>query len=513
VIALLVVGPIVAGLLSYGLPRSAERQARWIGVGVAFAAFALAAASHGAADESVRWLQRPFTTNFHVGIGAGPSYWIVLLLTLSTGCALMVSRVSRLRDFVAAMLVLLGAMTGVFVARDLLLFALFWDLMLVPVFLVLIAWSPSPSGAIAWKYFIYNAAGGLALLLATAAYGVVQGSTDVIGAPSGTLAPISPAWSLWIFAGFALAFLIKTPVWPLHTWMPDTYADLPAPMAAVVSAVQSKAGLYGFIVIGLPLFDGPMHAAAPLMFGLGLIALVYGAVAALVEDDTKRVVAYSSLSHLGLIVLAIFSFNPIALGGAVVYIVAHGLFSAGLFMTIGEVEFREETRSLSRLGGLGARNPRLAGGLTIVTLAALGLPGLCGFAGEILILTGLYQAGDVWPTIVALVPIIIAAAYMLRVFQGVMQGPQIPDLPQREDMSALEIAAFAPLAIGIVLLGIDPRLVAESRSASRPPLHWVACPPSGGTTAYVEGTSTSRTLDPQDAAACRDAAAAAKGAR
>jgi NADH-quinone oxidoreductase subunit M len=363
-------------------------------------------------------------------------------------------------------LFLLGAMTGVFVARDLLLFALFWDLMLIPVFLTLVAWSPTKTSTTAWRYLIYNLVGGLTLLLATAAYGIVQGSTDVIGAPAASLAPISPVWALWIFAGFALGFLIKTPVWPLHTWMPETYADLPSPMAAVVSAVQSKAGLYGFIVIGLPLLPGAMHAAAPFMFDLGLIGLVYGALAALVQDDTKRVVAYSSLSHLGLILLGIFSFDPIALGGAIVYMVAHGLFSAGLFMTIGEVELREDTRLLSRLGGLGARNPRLAGGLTIVTLAALGLPGLCGFAGEILILTGLYRAGYVWETIVALVPIVLAAAYMLRVFQGVMQGPEVPDVPQREDMTPLEILALAPLVVAIVLLGVNPGPVAAARAAA-----------------------------------------------
>ena len=205
------------------------------------------------ADESIRWIQRPFTANFHVGIG-GASYWILLLLTLVTACAIAVIRVPRTRDFVAQMLLLLGAMSGVFLARDLMLFALFWDLMLLPVFVVLIAWSPTKTANTAWRYFVYNLTGGLALLLATAAYGIVQGTTDVIGIDPGKLATISDAWAFWIFAGFAFAFAIKTPLWPLHTWMPETYADLPAPMVAVVSAVQSKAGLYGFLVVGSALF-------------------------------------------------------------------------------------------------------------------------------------------------------------------------------------------------------------------------------------------------------------------
>ncbi len=455
-IAALVLVPILVGLGLYALPRSAENAARNVGVVVGFGSFVVALLGANAPDESVRWLSRPFAANFHVGLD-GVSYWIVLLLALATGCALVVTRVPRVRDFVAQMLLLQGAMTGVFVARDLLLFALFWDLMLIPVFLVLIAYSRTPGGGTAWRYLVYNLAGGLALLLATASFGVIQGTTDVLGAhPAASPGVVPPGWAGWIFAGFALAFFVKTPLWPLHTWMPETYAELPAPMAAVVSAVQSKAGLYGLLVVGLPFLPGAMHDARPLAFALGLVALVYGALAALTEDDAKRVVAYSSLSHLGLIVLAIFSGNAYALGGAVVYIVAHGLFSAGLFIVMGQVEAREDTRSLARLGGLGGRNPKLAGALTIVALAALGLPGLCGFAGEILILTGLYAAGYWWAVLVALVPIVIAAAYMLRVLQGVMNGPEIADLPEREDMNALEILALAPLAIAIVLVGVDP---------------------------------------------------------
>jgi NADH-quinone oxidoreductase subunit M len=455
-IAALVVVPILAGLALYLIPRSADAFAKWFGVLIAFGAFAVAILYNGAPDESLRWLQRPFTANFHVGLG-GLSYWIVLLLALTTGCALLAMRVPRQRDFVAQMLVLLGTMIGVFVARDLLLFALFWDFMLIPVFLILVAWAPGNGAGSAWRYLIYNLTGGLALLLATAAYGVVEGSTDVIGLSVGHGASaIGASWGIWIFAGYAFAFLVKTPAWPFHTWMPDTYADLPAPAVAVVSAVQSKAGLYGFLAIAAPLLPDQMLQATTPLFMMGLVGLIYGALIALVQDDAKRVVAYSSLSHLGLILLAIFSANPTAIGGAAVYIIAHGLFSAGLFLTIGQIEDREETRLISRLGGLGSRNPKLAGALTVVVLAALGLPGLCGFAGEILILTGLYQAGAMFATIIALVPIVFAAAYMLRLFQGFMHGPERADIPQRSDMRPLEFLALAPLVLAMVLLGVYP---------------------------------------------------------
>jgi NADH-quinone oxidoreductase subunit M len=486
----LAIVPVLAGLALYLLPRSAPNAAKWIGVGVSFVAFAAVLGLRGAPDESVPWFRYPFVANFHVGLGSGISFWIAALLALVSGCALAVVRVPRQRDFVAQMVILLGAMMGVFIARDLLVFALFWDLQLIPVFLILIGWSPERHGRSAWRYLIYNLAGGLALLLAAAAFGIAAQSTDVIGLPSpaGTSWIENAGWGGWIFAGIALAFLVKTPVWPLHTWMPETYADLPPPAAALVSAVQSKGGLYGFIAIAAPLLPGPVHAAAPWLIGLGAIGLLYGAFVALVEDDAKRVVAYSSLSHLGLILIAIFSFDPVALAGAIVYLIAHGLFSAGLFLVLGEVESREDTRLISRLGGLGARNPRLAGALVILSLAALGLPGLAGFAGEILIVTGVYRAGFLWPSLFALVAIVLAAAYMLRLFQGVMQGPEVADLPQRPDMTGAEMLALAPLVLAIVLLGVNPGPVAAAaREMLAPPAPVVSVRPR-------EPVATSREL-------------------
>lgn len=451
----LVLGPILVGLALYALPRAAGGAARAIAAAVGGLSFVAIVVDPHAADATARWLSRPFEAAFHFGYGP-LSYWIVLLLAIATFSAALSIGGTRARDIAAQLLMLQGAMNGLFLAKDLLLFALFWDLMLIPVFLVMVGTSTHAGPA--WKYLIYNLVGGLALLLATAAFGVVAGSTDVIGT---RLAPgtIGTAWGYWIFAGFAFAFLVKTPVFPLHTWMPDTYADLPAPMVAVVSAVQSKGGLYGFLTIVLPFLAYEAAWAQPIMFVLGLIALVYGALVALAQRDAKRVVAYSSLSHLGLILLAIFSRQPLAIEGAAVYIVAHGFFSAALFLALGSVEVREETRDLARLGGLGARNPKLAGGLMLAALAALGLPGLAGFAGEILILTGLYRGGFVWPAIVALLPVILASAYMLRLFQGIMNGPELPDLPERRDLTWVEGLALAPLVAGFVWLGIDPSAV------------------------------------------------------
>ncbi|HTW82987.1 MAG TPA: NADH-quinone oxidoreductase subunit M [Candidatus Sulfotelmatobacter sp.] len=464
ILTALVLVPIVVGFALYALPRTATGALRAIPALVAALAFfaALAGYAGGVPDVSVHWLARPFSAAFHLGFGP-VSVWIVALLAVVTfSAALAIPASPRARALAAQLLVLQGAMNGVFLTKDLLLFALFWDLMLLPVFLVLI--DHASHARAAWKYLVYNLAGGLALLLATAAYGVVAGSTDVIGhAPAPV---IGATWGAWIFAGFALAFLIKTPVFPFHTWMPETYAELPPVMAAVVSAVQSKAGLYGFLVIGVPLLQAQMVDARGLMIALGLASLLYGALAALAANDAKRVVAYSSLSHLGLILIAVFSGSPLASTGALVYIVAHGLFSAALFITLGAVEQREETRDVTRLGGLGARNPRLAGALVLAALAALGLPGLAGFAGEILILTGVFKSGLVWPAIVALLPIILASAYMLRLYQGIMNGPEIPDLPVRRDLSWREGLALAPLVAAFVWLGVNPSALTVTPAAA-----------------------------------------------
>jgi NADH-quinone oxidoreductase subunit M len=461
----LVLGPIVVGFLLYLVPRRQVAALRAIGAAVAALTFVAALADPHAPDASLHWLSRPFEASFHLGFGP-VSYWIVLLLSLATFGAVLAVGGNRAREVAAQLMILQGAMNGVFLAKDLLLFALFWDLMLIPVFLVLV--DAGPRARSAWKYLIYNLSGGLALLLATAAFGVVAGTTDVIGNPAAHPG-IGMSWGLWIFAGLAFAFLVKTPVFPFHTWMPDTYADLPPPVVAVVSAVQSKAGLYGFLAIVLPFLAPEAARAQTLMFVLGTIALVYGALAALAERDAKRVVAYSSLSHLGLILLAIFSGSQLAIEGAVVYMVAHGLFSAALFLALGAVEQREETRDLARLGGLAARNPKLGGALLLGALAALGLPGLAGFTGEILILTGLFQAGFVWPALIALVAVVLASAYMLRLFQGIMNGPDVPDLPERRDLTWIEGLAIAPLIVAFVLLGLNPGpVVALVAQAAKP---------------------------------------------
>jgi NADH-quinone oxidoreductase subunit M len=453
--------PMIAGAALFALPADDRRVSKAVGALVAVATFVMLLVGRDA-EWSVRWLSRPFESAFD--FGATPiSFWIAIMLALCTACAILATNVPRARTMISLLLFLEGAMLGMFLSRDVLAFALFWDLMLLPVFFALLGWGEHASTA--WRYLIYNFAGGLALLFAVAAFGIIYGSTDVIGRAE---APLVGSWAPWIFAGLAFAFLIKTPVWPLHTWMPPTYSEAPPPMVAVVGAVQSKAGLYGFIAILMAFMPDYLRQYSGVLISLGAVSLIYGAVIALIQHDVKRIVAYSSLSHLGLIVIAIATQNPIALQGALVYIVAHGLFTAALFLILGYVEEREETRSLIRLGGLGKANPKLAGAFCIAALAALGLPGLAGFVGEIVILIGIYQAGFTWAAIVALVAIVLASAYVLRLFQGVMNGPEVEDLPVRRDLTWIEGLAVAPLLAALVLVGVQPHAIMAALSGVMP---------------------------------------------
>jgi NADH-quinone oxidoreductase subunit M len=453
--------PMIAGAALFALPADDRRVSKAVGALVAVATFVMLLVGRDS-QWSVRWLSRPFESAFD--FGATPiSFWIAIMLALCTACAILATNVPRARTMISLLLFLEGAMLGMFLSRDVLAFALFWDLMLLPVFFALLGWGEHASTA--WRYLIYNFAGGLALLFAVAAFGIIYGSTDVIGRAE---APLVGSWAPWIFAGLAFAFLIKTPVWPLHTWMPPTYSEAPPPMVAVVGAVQSKAGLYGYIAILMAFMPDYLRQYSGVLISLGAVSLIYGAVIALIQHDVKRIVAYSSLSHLGLIVIAIATQNPIALQGALVYIVAHGLFTAALFLILGYVEEREETRSLIRLGGLGKANPKLAGAFCIAALAALGLPGLAGFVGEIVILIGIYQAGFTWAAIVALVAIVLASAYVLRLFQGVMNGPEVEDLPVRRDLTWIEGLAVAPLLAALVLVGVQPHAIMAALSGVMP---------------------------------------------
>ena len=469
-IDLVVFLPAIAAIALLFIRRDALAALKAVALLGALATFVLSlgfvAGGFGSSfDESVPWISGSWTAAYHLHVG-GLSVWFVLLTTLVSAAAIWgafsYADAGKLRGFLALLLFFETTLLGLFTAADLLLFYVYWDLMLIPVFLLLVGYAGSDEARkAAWSYLIYNGAGGLVLLLGVVGVVLRTGTFEVLG-QTYSFGPLES----WLFAGFAIAFLVKTPSFPFHAWMPPTYTNAPPPLVAMVSGIQSKAGLFGFLVFALPLFPNAAKIWAPVLLVLAVISIVYGAFAALGQRDMKTLVAYSSLSHLGLVVLALFAFDFTSVTGSIVMIVSHGLISAALFLMLGFIEERVGSREVGAFGGLAAHAPRLQALMLVAAMAALGLPGLSGFAGEFLILIGAWQTQPVY-TAITLIAIVIASAYVLKLFQAALHGPEsVPGGRQYGDLRAREIWLVAPLLAGIFLLGVWPGLLQQRAPAA-----------------------------------------------
>jgi len=481
--------PLAFGLLTLLVPRGNQ----WIrilpilgavvtlGMSVGFAAGYFVLGSTATTSSIHPWIAGPWTAAYHVRVDA-TSIWFVLLTTFvavpAIWAAWSYADAGRLRGFMSLLLAFESTLLGLFTAADLLVFYVYWDLMLIPVFVLLAGYTGDPQARrAAWAYLIYNGAGGLVLLLGVVGLVVATHTFEVLGAPFSL--PAALQW--WLFGAFAIAFLVKTPAFPFHAWMPPTYTQSPSPLVAMISGIQSKAGLYGFIVFALPLFPVAAHAWAPFMLGIALLSIVYGAFAALAQTDMKTLVAYTSLSHLGLVLLALFAFDITSLPASILMIVSHGLISAALFIMLGFIEERVRTRDLFAFGGLAAKAPRLQALMLIAAMAALGLPGLSGFAGEFLILVGSWQTQPV-VTAISLIAIVIASVYVLRLYQAAIHGEyRVPaGATGAMELRPREMLIVAPLLAAIVFLGVWPAYL-TSRTSTPAPL------PSRPVTSQVSG--------------------------
>ena len=452
--------PLITALALLIVPRAAAGALKGVALLGAAATFVLSLGlltigKGETLEQSVPWISGAWTAAYHVRVDTLSLYFVLLTTLLSAvaiWAAFSYADERRLRGFLCLLLTFETTLLGLFTAGDLLLFYVYWDLMLIPVFLLLVGYAGSADARrAAWAYLLYNGAGGLVLLLGLIGVVTHTGTFEVLG-HSYSFGPIEG----WLFVAFALAFLIKTPSFPFHAWMPQTYTTSPPPLVAMVAGVQSKAGLYGFLVFALPLFPNAAHVWAPLLLVLAVISIVYGAFTALGQRDMKSLIAYSSLSHLGLVVLALFAFDLTSVGASMVMILSHGLISAAMFLLAGFIEERSGTRDLDAFGGLAAHAPRLQAVMLVAAMALLGLPGLSGFAGEFLILIGSWQTQPVI-TAVSLIAIVIASAYTLRLFQAAMHGPErLPGGRTYGDLRPRELLLIAPLLAAIIFLGVWP---------------------------------------------------------
>jgi NADH-quinone oxidoreductase subunit M len=470
--------PLLGAVLVGALPRGEERLAKGVGVLLSSLVFLVSlplatqfAVGQGGMqfETNVPWIAH-FGIRYHVGID-GFSLWLVLLTTLLTPVCIWGAWSSiehRGREFVAAMLVLEAGMLGALVALDLVLFFTFWELMLVPMYLIIGIWGSDQRVMAAVKFFIYTMVGS-ALMLAAIVYLAVQHWRITGGIWSFDLADLSnvvlPAEAQWLcFWAFVRSFAIKVPLFPFHTWLPDAHTQAPTPGSVILAGVLLKLGTYGLMRFAMPLFPLAAAEGAQTLAVLAVVGVIYGALTAYAQSDVKRLVAYSSVSHMGFIVLGIAGMSIQGLTGGTFQSLAHGLTTGALFMCIGAIYERRHTRQMSAFGGLAKPMPVFTAVFLVAMLGSAGLPGLVGFVGEFLILVGTFAHGAStlqFPGVlvaIAATGVILGAVYLLWLFQRVMFGPIThPENEHLADLSLRERLVFLPVIALIIAMGVYPK--------------------------------------------------------
>jgi NADH-quinone oxidoreductase subunit M len=486
ILSLILFSPLIGIVVLLFVNRERRNLIRWIGVGTSVATFILSLFLYAAFDSSVSEMQfieqYPWITgldiSYFVGID-GLSILLVMLTTFLTPLALIASWESitdRLKEYVSFMLLLEVGMLGVFVAVDLFLFYVFWEAMLIPMYFIIGIWGGKDKIYAAVKFFLYTMAGSLLMLIAILWLGYYASTLEngFFTTNLQTLNAIAPSMpkdlQMWLFAAFALSFAIKVPLFPLHTWLPDAHVQAPTAGSVILAGVLLKMGTYGLIRFCLPLFPLASISFTPLIAVLSVIGIVYGALVAMVQTDIKKLVAYSSVSHLGFVVLGIFSMTEEGIQGAIIQMINHGLSTGALFLLVGMLYDRRHTREISQFGGIAKVMPVYSTLFMIVTLSSIGLPGLNGFVGEFLILLGSFNSpnlGTYSYTVVAATGVIFSAVYMLwmvqRVFFGKIVHAQNASLL---DLTRREIGIMVPIVIFIVWIGIYPSVFLKSSAAA-----------------------------------------------
>jgi NADH-quinone oxidoreductase subunit M len=493
----LMVIPLVAGILAWLTAGWSTQLPRWISLAAAALDLVLsltmwirgdrtlAAEAQAAwvAEVDWTWVSR-FGIHFHLGVD-GLSM-LLLVLTFFLGVMSVLCSWSEIREHIGFfhfnLMWMLAGIAGVFLALDLFLFYFSWELMLIPMYFLIAIWGHERRVYAAIKFLLFTQLSGLLMLIAILALYVMHHQTtglytfqynDLLGTQ------LTPVAERWIMLGFIIAFAVKLPVVPLHAWLPDAHSEAPTAGSVILAGLLLKTGAYGLLRFVVPLFPNAAHEFTPIALVLAVIGIVYGAVMAFAQTDLKRLVAYTSVSHLGFVLLGIFSWNALGLQGAVMTMICHGLSTGALFILVGALHERTHTRDMDRMGGLWTTMPRLSGSALFFALASLGLPGLGDFVGEFLVLLGAYQL-SVGITVVAALGILASTFYALRMVQRVFHGEntqrwELPDLSPREAL------IVAPMIGALLWLGWYPQPVFNTfapamhhlqREASLPAVVW-----------------------------------------
>ncbi|HKF65369.1 MAG TPA: NADH-quinone oxidoreductase subunit M [Vicinamibacterales bacterium] len=465
---------LIAGLLAWISSRWSTELPRWISLTAAVVGLILtggiwfAGASPGPEGwlEEVKWSWIP-AFGIHIHLAMDGLSFLMVMLTLFLGIMAVLASWTEIRERVGFfhfnLMWVLAGIAGVFLALDLFLFYFAWELMLIPMYFLIILWGHERRIYAGMKFFLFTQLSGLLMLIAILAlYFAHYQATGVLTFDYSDLlrTTLTPVTEMWIMLGFFIAFAVKLPVVPLHTWLPDAHTEAPTAGSVILAGLLLKTGAYGLMRFVVPLFPGAAHAFAPVALVLAVIGIVYGAVMAFSQTDLKRLVAYTSVSHLGFVLLGIFAWNPLALQGAVMTMICHGLSTGGLFIIVGGLQERIHTRDLGRMGGLWAVAPRLSAVALVFGLASLGLPGLGDFVGEFLVLLGAYQV-SVSITVIASLGVLASTFYALRMVQRAFQGPNTGGW-RLTDLTAREGVMMAVMIAGLLWLGFYPRPVLDT---------------------------------------------------
>jgi NADH-quinone oxidoreductase subunit M len=467
--------PLVGVLVLLFLRAEQKNAARWVALVTSLATFGISMAvlvQFNAGSPNMQmvvdlpWIQvAQWNIAFHLGVD-GLSILLLLLTTILTPISILSTWSAieeRVKDFMIFFLLLEVGMVGVFLAQDLFLFYIFWEFTLVPMYFLIGIWGGQRRMYAAIKFFLYTMAGSVLMLLAILWLGIQQGTFSLPeliakgGIPANT--------QLWLFLAFAAAFAIKVPMWPLHSWLPDAHVEAPTAGSVILAGVLLKLGTYGFLRFNLQLFPNAAQRLAPWMAALAVIGILYGAAVSYAQQDVKKLVAYSSVSHLGFVMLGLFALNAQGIQGGILQMVNHGLSTGALFLIVGMIYERRHTRDMDAFGGLWKVMP-IYGVLTlIVALSSMGLPGLNGFVGEFTILLGAWGAGSaagslrsVWFAGLAAIGVILAAVYILLMFQKLFLGPVTKEENRSlSDLNWREIITLLPLVGLIFWIGLYPK--------------------------------------------------------
>jgi NADH-quinone oxidoreductase subunit M len=414
-------------------------------------------------EESAAWLGG--AVRYHLGVDGISLPFVILTAFLMPLCILAswTSIEKRVKEFMIAFLVLEALMIGVFVSLDLVLFYLFFEGGLIPMFLIIGIWGGQRRVYASFKFFLYTLLGSVLMLVAVMAMYVTAGTTDI---PALMAYEFPKDMQFWLFLAFFASFAVKLPMWPVHTWLPDAHVEAPTAGSVILAGILLKMGGYGFLRFSLPMFPDASLYFAPMMFALSIIAIIYTSLVALMQEDIKKLIAYSSVAHMGFVTMGLFALNRQGVDGAVMQMISHGFISAALFLCVGVVYDRMHTREIKAYGGLVNRMPIYAAVFMIFTMGNVGLPGTSGFIGEFLSLVGAYKA-NTWVALFATTGVILSAAYALWLYRRVIFGElEKKSLADIEDMNLREVVVLAPLVAATLFFGFYPKPIFDMTGAA-----------------------------------------------